>query len=88
MINVIFLYYKNEDKKKNVPDRRKLQKDIRSAQKKNIRITLSFSSNSKKVKLSSPVLLIQITCNSAYRKRICSNITTLTLATLPSTPIN
>ena len=32
MMNVIFLYYKN-DNKKTVPDRRKRQKDIRSAQK-------------------------------------------------------
>ena len=32
MINFIFLYYKNEGKK-TVPDRRKRQKDIRSAQK-------------------------------------------------------
>ena len=33
MIDVIFLYYKNEDNKKTVTDRRKQQKDIRSAQK-------------------------------------------------------
>jgi len=58
MINVIFLYYKNEDKKKNVPDRRKLQKDIRSTQKNTIRITLIFSSNSKNVKFCSQCNLL------------------------------
>ena len=58
MINVIFLDYKNEDNKRNVPDRRKQQKDIRSALKNTTRITLIFSSHSKKVKFCSPVLLI------------------------------
>ena len=53
MINVIFIYYKNEDKK-TVPDRRKGQKDIRSAQKI-LQESLLFFQVTKKVQFCSPV---------------------------------